>query len=120
MTFIGKSVKVVGNTMLESDPTKEPYGEFTMVGPGKVFPPVDELMIADGLTYVVWKDLFNSGTYAMILDNNIEPVPPIPGNVTYASFPWILKMEAVATPKEKSRFNWIWPLLAGLFLFSRK
>jgi hypothetical protein len=84
------------------------------------FPPVDELMIADGLTYVVWKDLFNSGTYAMILDNNIEPVPPIPGNVTYASFPWILKMEAVATPKEQSRFNWIWPLLAGLFLFSRR
>ena len=126
MTFIGKSVQVVGTGILESDPLApplpngQPSGEFTIVPSGKVFPAVDKLMIQDGLTYVVWDNLFNAGTYVMALDSNIKAIPPVQGNVTYAGLsPWILKGEAVVTPKQEATSNWVWLLLAGLFLLNK-
>lgn len=128
MTFVGNSVKVVGTAIVESDPTVPPLpngqedGEFTTAFAGKVFPPVDRLMIIDGANYVVFDDLFPGyDNYVIRIDENIEPVPPVQGNVTYNSIgPWVLKGEAVVEAPAPKRKNWVLPLLAGLFLISRK
>jgi len=127
VNFVGNSVQVVGMGILESDPLApplpngQPSGEYAMIPAGKVLPPVDELMIVDGSTYVVWNNLFGAGTYVMALDQNNKAVPPIPGTVKYADFDWILQGEAVVTaPDPKKKKHWIWLLLGGLFLLSRK
>lgn len=120
VNYIGKSIKVLDETMLESDPTKE-GGEYAFVMPGKIFPPVDTMLIDGQDKYLIWENLFtNFGTYAMKVDDRIEAIPPVPMELTYQSFmPWVLKLDIDVMPQKKKP-NWVLLLLAGLFLIGRK
>jgi len=120
MNAIGKSVKVVQETILESDPAKQ-GGEYAFVSPGKIFPPVDTILIDGENKYFIWENLFSDfGVYAMKIDDKTETIPPVPLELSYNSFqPWVLKLDIDVTPKERKP-NWFFLLLAGLFLFSRK
>jgi len=120
MNAIGKSVKVVEETILESDPAKQ-GGEYAFVTPGKIFPPVDTILIDGANKFFIWENLFSDfGVYAMKIDDKTETIPPVPLELTYNSFqPWVLKLDIDVKPKEKKP-NWVFLLLAGLFLFTRK
>jgi hypothetical protein len=121
LQFVGNSVKVNDETILSSDPAKQ-RGEFAFVPAGKIFPPVNELMIVDGKTFLVWNDLFSGfGRYVMEKNANVEAIPPLDLKITYNSLqPWVLDTDIdVVAPKEK-KFSWVWLLLAGLFIYGRK
>jgi hypothetical protein len=121
MQFQGNSVKVLNETILESDPLKQ-GGEYAFAPSGKIFPPVDELMIIDGQTYLVWNDLFSGfGKYAMAKDQKIEAIPPVNMQLSYNGFqPWVLKTDIVIDAPRPKKTHWLLLLVAGLFLIGKK